>query len=141
VSYSNNQTGPGRSAPRPTVAAGTRWAGGFATVVVAAMAYAVGIVVVRVVFDIPVLAPEKNGAPGDSTTWQLAMTAFAVALLATALMHMLLLVMPRALHRAVRSGPMPRPVRPSTGDRTQDARLADSAGPIPRRYDPYSGEH
>jgi Family of unknown function (DUF6069) len=45
---------------------------------------------------IPVLAPERDdGALGDSTTWQLALTAFGVALLATALMHLLLLVTPR----------------------------------------------
>jgi hypothetical protein len=77
------------------VAAGTLWAGGFATAVVAALAYAVGVVIVRVLFDIPVLAPEREGALGDSTTWQLAGTAFAVALLATALMHLLLVVTPR----------------------------------------------
>jgi hypothetical protein len=62
---------------------------------VAALAYAVGIVIARVVFDLPVLAPEKDGALGDSTTWQLAMTAFAAALLATALMHLLLVATPR----------------------------------------------
>jgi Family of unknown function (DUF6069) len=84
-----------RSATRPTVAAGTLWAGGFATAVVAALAYGVGIVIARVVFDIPVLAPERDGALGDSATWQLALTAFGVALLATALMHLLLVVTPR----------------------------------------------
>ncbi|HEY6593078.1 MAG TPA: DUF6069 family protein [Asanoa sp.] len=89
------QTEPGGSLSRPSVAAGTLWAGGVATAVVAALAYAVGIVVVRVVFDIPVLAPERDGALGDSTTWQLAVTAFGVALLATALMHLLLVVTPR----------------------------------------------
>jgi hypothetical protein len=36
---------------------------------VAALAYGVGIVIARVVFDIPVLAPERDdGALGDSTT-------------------------------------------------------------------------
>jgi hypothetical protein len=95
VSSPNYQTEPGGSVPRPTVAAGTLWAGGFATAVVAALAYAVGIVIVRVLVDIPVLAPEQDGALGDSTTWQLAMTAFVAALLATALMHLLLVVTPR----------------------------------------------
>ena len=95
VSSPNYQTEPGGAPSRPTVAAGPLWAGGFATAVVAALAYAVGIMVVRVLFDIPVLAPERDGALGDSTTWQLAMTAFVAALLATALMHVLLLVTPR----------------------------------------------
>jgi hypothetical protein len=95
VSSPNYQTEPGGLAPRPTVAAGPLWAGGFFTAVVAALTYAVGIVIVRVVFDIPVLAPEREGALGDSTTWQLAMTAFAGAILATALMHLLLVATPR----------------------------------------------
>ena len=95
MSSSNYQTEPGATPDRPTVAAGTLWAGGLATAVVAALAYAVGVVIVRVLFDIPVLAPERDGALGDSTTWQLAGTAFVVALLATALMHLLLVVTPR----------------------------------------------
>jgi hypothetical protein len=95
VSSPTYQTEPGGSPPRPTVAAGTLWAGGLATGVVAALAYAVGIVVARVVFDVPVLAPERDGALGDSTTWQLALTAFGVAILATALMHLLLAATPR----------------------------------------------
>jgi hypothetical protein len=80
---------------RPSVSAGTLWAGGFATAVVAALAYAVGVVIVRVLFDIPVLAPERDGALGDATTWQLALVAFGAALLATALMHLLLVTTPR----------------------------------------------
>jgi hypothetical protein len=62
---------------------------------VAALAYAVGVVITRVLFDIPVLAPERDGALGDATTWQLALVAFGAALLATALMHLLLVVTPR----------------------------------------------
>ena len=92
ANYPTESQGP---PARTTVAAGTLWAGGVATAVVAALAYAVGIVVVRVVFDVPVLAPETDGALGDSTTWQLSLTAFGVALLATALMHLLLVVTPR----------------------------------------------
>ena len=95
MSSTNYQTEPGAMPDRPTVAAGTLWAGGLATAVVAALAYAVGVVIVRVLFDIPVLAPEREGALGDSTTWQLAGTAFVIALLATALMHLLLVVTPR----------------------------------------------
>lgn len=95
MSSSHYPTEPGAPPDHPPVAAGTLWAGGLATAVVAAMAYAVGVVIVRVLFDIPVLAPERDGALGDSTTWQLAGTVFGVALLATALMHLLLMVTPR----------------------------------------------
>jgi hypothetical protein len=95
VSASNYQPEPHARPDRPTVAAGTLWAGGVATAVVAALAYAVGVVIVRVLFEIPVLAPERDGALGDSTTWQLAGTAFVAALLATALMHLLLVFTPR----------------------------------------------
>jgi hypothetical protein len=86
---------PGGSARRPVVDVRTLWAGGLATAVVAALAYTVGIVVVRVVFGVPVLAADADGALGDSTTWQLAMTAFVAALLATALVQVLLAVTPR----------------------------------------------
>ena len=92
MSSPSYQTDPGT---RPSVNAGTLWAGGFATAVVAALAYAVGVVITRVLFDIPVLAPERDGALGDATTWQLALVAFGAALLATALMHLLLVVTPR----------------------------------------------
>jgi hypothetical protein len=95
VSSSSYPTEPGGPATRPTVAAGTLWAGGLATAGVAALAYTVGIVIVRVLFGIPVLAPKTDGPLGDSTTWQLALTAFGAALLATALMHLLLAVTPR----------------------------------------------
>ena len=95
MSSQSYQAEPAGPPTRPTVAVGTLWAGGFATAVVAALAYAVGVVIARVLFDIPVLAPERDGALGDSTTWQLAMAAFGVALLATALMHLLLVVTPR----------------------------------------------
>ena len=80
---------------RPTVDAGTLWAGGLASAAVAALAYAVGVVIVRGVFGIPMLAPTSDGALGDASTWQFAMAAFGAGLLATALMHMLLVVTPR----------------------------------------------
>lgn len=95
MSSPSYQTEPGGLGTRPSVSAGTLWAGGFATAVVAALAYAVGVVIVRVLFDIPVLAPERDGALGDATTWQLALVAFGAALLATALMHLLLVTTPR----------------------------------------------
>jgi hypothetical protein len=80
---------------RPSVSAGTLWAGGIATAVVAAFGYAVGVVIARGVFDVPVLAPKGAGVTGDASTWWYAAAAFVAALVATALLHILLLVTPR----------------------------------------------
>jgi hypothetical protein len=86
-----------RAGTRSSVSAKTLWAGGLATAVVAAFGYAVGVVIARGVFDIPVLAPERAGVTGDASTWWYAGTAFIAALVATALAHLLLLVTPRPL--------------------------------------------
>jgi hypothetical protein len=86
-----------RAGTRSSVSAKTLWAGGLATAVVAAFGYAVGVVIARGVFDIPVLAPERAGITGDASTWQYAATAFVAALVATALVHLLLVVTPRPL--------------------------------------------
>jgi hypothetical protein len=80
---------------RLTVDARTLWAGGLASAAVAALAYAVGVVIVRGVFDIAMLAPTAEGVLGDASTWQFALAAFVAALLATALMHLLLVATPR----------------------------------------------
>jgi hypothetical protein len=76
---------------RPNVDAGRLWAGGLATAIVAALIAIAGIVVARGIFDIPVLAPKKSGTWGDADTMTYALAAFGVGLLATALMHGLLL--------------------------------------------------
>jgi hypothetical protein len=83
-----HRQGPTR---RPHVDAGRLWAGGAATAVVAALIAIVGIVVARGIFDIPVLAPKRSGTWGDADTTTYALAAFGVGLLATALMHGLLL--------------------------------------------------
>jgi hypothetical protein len=80
---------------RPTVDAGTLWAGGAAAALVAALVAVVGLVIARGIFDIPVLAPKRSGAFGDADTLRLAVAAGVGALLATALMHLLLLYTPR----------------------------------------------
>jgi len=71
------------------------WTGGLATAVVAALVAVVGVVIARGLLDVPVLAPEGEGALGDSTTARLAILAAATALAATGLMHLLLLSTPR----------------------------------------------
>lgn len=76
---------------------GRLWAGGLATALVAALVALVGILVFRGVFDIHVLAPEEAGTWGDAATVQLMLAAAVAALLATGLVHLLLISTPRAL--------------------------------------------
>ncbi len=71
------------------------WSGGLATAVVAALVVLVGTLVIRGVLGIPVLAPEEAGDLGDSGTVAYALMAAAAALLATGLLHVLLLAAPR----------------------------------------------
>jgi hypothetical protein len=87
--------GDGTGQRRPPVDAARLWTGGLATAVVAALVAVVGVVIARGLFDVPVLAPERKGALGDSTTARLAILAAAAALAATGLMHLLLLSTPR----------------------------------------------
>jgi cytochrome b561 len=79
------------------VAAGRLWAGGVATAVVAALVAVVGILLARGVFDVPVLAPEGEGVWGDADTGKYALYAALAALVATGLLHVLLIATPRPL--------------------------------------------
>jgi hypothetical protein len=74
---------------------GALWAGGAATAVVAALIALVGILVSRWLFNIPILAPHRDGAWGDASTGAYVLAAAAVALVATAIMNLLLLATPR----------------------------------------------
>jgi Family of unknown function (DUF6069) len=85
----------GGARPTPAVDAGRLWAGGLATALVAALVVVVGILIARGIFGVPVLAPEGDGAWGDADTVTYALFAALAALLATALMHLLLLFAPR----------------------------------------------
>ncbi|MFD1827237.1 MULTISPECIES: DUF6069 family protein [Mumia] len=78
-----------------SVDAGKLWAGGVATAVVAALAAAVGLLVCRGVFDIAVLVPSGGGRWDVTSTLPYAFLAAGAALLATGLMHLLLLTTPR----------------------------------------------
>jgi Family of unknown function (DUF6069) len=73
------------------------WTGGLATALVAALVALVGLVIFRGVFDIPVLAPERDGTWGDVSTVHLMLGAAGGALVATGLVHLLLVSTPRAL--------------------------------------------
>jgi len=77
------------------VDAKTLWSGGAATAVVAALIALVGILVCRWLFKIPILAPQRDGAWGAASTAGYVFAAAAIALFATALMHLLLLATPR----------------------------------------------
>jgi len=84
------------SSDRHVVHAATLWAGGAATAVVAALIALVGLLVVREIFDTPVVYPPDDGPLGSQTTALMVYAAIA-ALLATALAHVLMLTTPRAL--------------------------------------------
>jgi uncharacterized protein DUF6069 len=87
---------PGRSQPTPKkVDAGRLWTGGVATAAVAALVAVVGVLVARGLFEVPLLAPTGEGALGDASTARLAGLAAGAALLATGLLHLLLLSTPR----------------------------------------------
>jgi hypothetical protein len=92
------RSGPGRPrAPRAQVDAGRLWSGGIATAVVAGLVALVGVLVCRWLFDIPLLAPKQEGAYGDAHTTGMVLAAAAAALVATALVHLLMLGTPRPL--------------------------------------------
>ncbi|PJJ54154.1 hypothetical protein CLV56_3658 [Mumia flava] len=78
-----------------TIDPGRLWAGGVATAVVAGLAAVVGLLVCRGVFDIPVFVPDSAGGWDVASTVPYAFGAAAAALLATALMHLLLIATPR----------------------------------------------
>ena len=87
----------GQPAPppaRPGVDAGRLWAGGLATAIVAALIAVLGILVARGIFDVPVLAPKQSGSWGNANTFTYAVVAFGAAVVATGLMHVLLLTTP-----------------------------------------------
>ena len=93
---------PGEAGPPPgagrgdrwTVDAGRLWAGGAATAVVAALVALVGLLVARV-FDVEALRPMAGGEFLETPAARYAAAGVAAALLATGLMHLLVLTTPR----------------------------------------------
>jgi Family of unknown function (DUF6069) len=91
-----DRQGDDGSGPRTLqVDAGRLWTGGLATALVAALVALVGVLIARGLFDVPVLAPTDKGALGDASTARLAVLAAVAALLATGLMHLLLVSTPQ----------------------------------------------
>jgi Family of unknown function (DUF6069) len=79
---------------RPTVDGGRLWAGGAATAVVAALVALVGVLVTEGVLDIAMVEPPLL-AIGGSFAARYALTAAVLALVATALAHLLAMTTPR----------------------------------------------
>src|SRR5580704_9136158 len=67
------------------------WAGGVASAVVAGLVALVGMLVSRWLFNLPVLAPRQDGAYGDVRTTALILVAGAAAIVATGVVHLLML--------------------------------------------------
>ena len=86
---------PEPSGPTRWVEPGPLWAGGVATAVVAALIALAGILIARWLFTIPILAPRRDGAWGNASTGGYVLAAAGAALVATAIMHLLLLTTPR----------------------------------------------
>jgi Family of unknown function (DUF6069) len=86
---------PEPSGPTRFVDPRSLWAGGVATAVVAALIALAGILIARWLFTIPILAPRQDGAWGNASTGTYVLAAAGAALVATALMHLLLLTTPR----------------------------------------------
>jgi Family of unknown function (DUF6069) len=84
--------------PRPAgLDAARLWSGGLAAALVAGLAGLVGVLIVRVVFDIAAYAPRGVGAFGDDTTVALCVGAALAALVATGLAQLLMLSTPQPL--------------------------------------------
>lgn len=87
----------GSDARREPVDAARLWAGGAATAVVAALVTIVAALVARNLFDVALLAPKGNGVWGEADVAWYAVVAGILALVATGLMHALVLFTPRPL--------------------------------------------
>jgi hypothetical protein len=73
------------------------WAGGVATAIVAGLIAVAGILIARGLFDVPILAPKGEGVWGDADTARYALWCALGALVATGLLHLLLVTTPRPL--------------------------------------------
>ena len=74
---------------------GRLWAGGVATAIVAALIALVGVLICRWTLGIPILAPQGDGAWGSAHTGEFVLGAAVVALVATAVLHLLMLGTPQ----------------------------------------------
>jgi hypothetical protein len=94
MTTSTYHRGRDRDRAMPHVAAGRLWAGGVATAIVAALIVVVGISLTRGVFGVAMPVPTFNGGISDAAYVGLAAGA---AILATALLHLLMVAAPRPM--------------------------------------------
>jgi hypothetical protein len=87
----------GEESRQPAIDAARLWAGGLATALVAALIAAGGILIARGVFGVPILAPKGAGVWGDASTGWYAAGAAALSLVATGVVHVLVLFTPRPM--------------------------------------------
>ena len=73
------------------------WSGGAASAVVTGLLALTGVLISRWLFDLAVLAPKGNGTYGDVHTTAFVLAAAGGALVATGLVHLLMLAVPRPL--------------------------------------------
>ncbi|NLE80484.1 MAG: hypothetical protein GX610_13030 [Rhodococcus sp.] len=81
----------------PEINLGRLWAGGLGTALVVALVIVVGIMLIRGILNIAILAPEGAGTYGTVSTTSYALGGAAVALAATGLLALLLAFMPSPL--------------------------------------------
>ncbi|MFD0689080.1 DUF6069 family protein [Actinomadura fibrosa] len=87
-----------RRPPRPPgVDAARLWGGGLATAAIAALMAFLGVLIARGVFGIELLAPEREGTIGDTTTGVYVLMAGIGALVATLILQILALLTPQPL--------------------------------------------
>lgn len=86
-----------RRRARSGVDAGKLWSGGAASAVVTGLLALAGVLISRWLFDLPVLAPTGDGTYGDVRTTAFVLAAAGGALVATGLVHLLMLTVPRPL--------------------------------------------
>lgn len=71
------------------------WAGGVATALVAVLVALIALLIARGIVGVAILAPDEAGVFGDASTVGLYSLAALAALVATGLMHLLLLAVPQ----------------------------------------------
>ena len=109
------------------VDAGRLWAGGVATAIVAGLIAIAGILIARGLFDVPILAPKGEGVWGDADTAKYALWCALAALVATGLLHLLLVTTPRPLrffHWIIGLATLVAAVAPFGTDGTTESKIA-----------------
>lgn len=88
-------TGSTEHAGGRSINAGKLWSGGGVVAIVAALVAIVGILIARGLVGVAILAPKGDGVWGNANTATYALLSALAALVATGLMHVLLLATPR----------------------------------------------